>query len=120
MQVIEGLGLVKDLDKIIAAAAGQDRNGHIVKTHHAVSHFVQSSVAAAGIDPEFFPFLGRQFRRFAGNAYRLTGRGRHQDRVHGLSCLTYSVNQFAVLVSMVVAARRGVDDEQVLHIRVIS
>ena len=50
LQIKKCLGIVKQLHKVIAAAAGKHGDGHIVKARCALHHFVQGAIAATGIN----------------------------------------------------------------------
>ena len=107
VQVEKCLGIVKELDEIVAAAAGEHRHRRIGKSRHAADHLVQRSVAAAGIDAKFLS----GFAGLPGDPGALTGSGGDTNFIVQLSCPADLVDNLAVFLGTVTAAGSRVDDE---------
>ena len=95
--------------EIVAASSGKGGDRRIGKARRAGGHFVQGAVAAAGVKPQGFP----GFRRRPGNLAALTRRLGDPDFVVQPGAVGFNLS--AIPVGPVVAACRGIDDEQVLH-----
>ena len=100
--------LAEDFQKIVARALGHIGNGGVLHTCRAVDHFIERSVAAAGINTNRFAF----FHRAAGETLCVTcGPG------HGK--LIFKVQLFDLIQQLfrtVFGSRCGVDDEIMSHI----
>ena len=107
MQVKEGLGIVKQLHKIVAAAAGKDGDGRVVIACRTGSHLVQRPVAAAGVDADLFALCGC----FPGDADGLSRGCGDPDLVIQLPGTADLVDGVTVFLGPVVASRRGIDNE---------
>ena len=111
MDVEKGLGIVKDLDEIIAAAASEYGDGHIGVTRRAYSHLVEGAVTAAGVDAVFLTGLGG-LQSQPGAVAGALGQGNAVIQIPGMAG---GVDLGLITLELIPAARRRIDDEQMLH-----
>ena len=110
-QILKGIGIRKDLHKIIAAATPVAGDGYIGEACRTGHHFVERAVAAASVDAVFLTAFGG----FSCDPVALTGGAGHFDAIVQAAHAANFFNVFAVLLGAVPAAGGGVDDKQMDH-----
>jgi len=111
LQILEGLGIGKNLHKIVAAASGIGGDRHIVIPRRPGNHLVQRSITTAGVDPIRPAGLGR----FPGDPTAVAGCPGHLDPIIQILQTADFLNGLSVFGGSVPASRRGIDDEKMGH-----
>ena len=110
-QVKKGLGVAEHPHKIIAAAKGEHRHRRIGESGRAGGHLVEGAVSAAGVDPIFFAGFGG----LAGQLPAVSGVSGNLNAEIQPPDITGLADHGGIFPGAVPAARRRVDDKQMLH-----
>ena len=111
LQIGKGGGFTEEPDEIVPAAPGIGGDGQIGKSRRAGCDLVQRAVAAAGVDAVLLP----GFSRFPGDAAAFSRSLGYLDAVVKPPGIAAFHNGGGVLLRVIPAACRRVDDEQVFH-----
>ena len=111
LKVKKRRGFGEHLDHIVAGAAGEMRHGRVIKPHRAVDDLVERSVAAAGIETDFFTGCGR----FTRDAAAVAGLFRAVNLIGKASRAAHGFNLPGVFLRAVIFSRGRVDNKNMLH-----
>ena len=101
----------KVFQEVVAGSHGDDGHGGIVVADDAVGHLVDGAVAAAGVESQFLTALAQAAGDLRGVALLLGQQALHLQSVLLPQLLRHIID----LLAAVGLARRGIDDENVLH-----
>ena len=110
-QIPESLGIVENLDKVVAGTGRVVGDGNMIKTHDSVDDFVEGTVAAAGVKTNFLT----AFSGFPGQTGAVTGAFGNQNIVFHSKFTQNCCCSIPDLHGTITFSCSRIDDKDVFH-----